>query len=1063
MIIFGTLYLILVFSSSIFAADESLKNYNSVIASYPLPNSTYANFELKDHKYWSDLKLGSYTVKAKIGLRKDSHPLVYKSIDLSPRQESSKFDYPKSPDSDTFISNPLYKEILPPIEWRNLNLSFSEFDELNLEYQDVDPTNPSLIRLEIVVSGENLEEKKTKVMVEGKYNPMILLNTEILSSFSWKKKSYRYLAKRTLDLTSDSSWQYIYKNKKIFFQKRFAFDLSKIEAIDLVFKNKADFEQIRALNCNLRIGFAFRIKPAKIVECKNFPQRFVRFDERMGFRLWIGDHIRSLFANQNIVYLDELIFFLPRHLSSEFTDQPLHSIQFQGLTTPQPLKAAQKLSRINSKNHSDPVLHFYHPVESPSAGEMRLNFPFKKISALTGDNSKIHSISIQHKNSDTSTEFRFQHLKILNYFLKDLPAIQNIGAHFSKRWGGPFFDLTDKTDKNEKFESVQVEAFYPFYSFPQKIGALYTQYTNSQLLEVKPSFKSPTNTFKVFGVQFKTDGLFYKSRPESQGIKLEGKGDWVEIYLPLNKRLEKNSRFFLGLLEGMANTLNIEVHPISQGRKLSPFFPSFNKPEKINIPPGKIDSFRIRINSIGDSFSFTIKEIALFLPVLLLPSEVFDKTIPIDTEFPLIPQNTQSVPQKEIHYLGGHLSTPLFSNTTQLKELSWETAIGRKMSRFRSLKISYKIPPAMQASNPCWLHITLAGNKQEAENTICPDKSADQLIIPSGLLFSNLENNSNETIESIKWKVSIKNAIPFSKLSWPLEISATLLGYETDTFRNHIANTPIISWNNKPYFPKSFKKIPSETLVKDSFWINLGSFEKIDHQSTPAYFNSLKHPHFHIEKIFLERAKPITFKEYQSLLAKQTEEKEIEENINTPIYQIALFILIIIGFLLFGRKLANFSIKWWQSIHDQDSSAHNIKKFIYSAITLYLTGYLLVLIKWRFGADFLLSTGSIVMVLAWHIFVSNFRPHIESTWPILARECYKRPGFPYITGFLLILLSANFFLLIYLNPVAEQLAIVAYCLLLIGIFLESRALWKKQCQKDDSNRHRDSFDEAPSA
>ncbi len=1042
MIIFGILIFSFFFNSLAIAAtqNERLEKTEVVHVSYPISNFSSAKFLLNINELDDKLLPGSYNIKAKFNFKSKISPIKLNNIILASNEES--FSNPLS--SKKILNNPLPSIPLNvnsknrPLNYKfpNLDIPFSNLDQLNLDYFDHSSKKSSEIQLEMVVSGENL--KRAKVFVKGNYNPLILKNSEYLVTSPWNKKNLGYLIKRTIDSAPNQAWQYKYKNKYLFFQKRFTFDLSKIEAIDFVFKKGVDYKLIRKLNCNLRVGYALRIKPTKIIECKKFPQKFMHFENGMGFRLFIADYIRSEFTNDVKIYLDELIFFIPSSLSPNFTDQPLNSVNFQELTIPR--KSIRSNLSESKENHkeTEPTFYFYNQIETSSSGMMHLKLSLDKISEIIGSNGIIHSINLS-SHSNNSTRQQLHKLKIINFILGDLPITQDIGNQLSVRWGGLFLK---PNEQEHKIESVHVKSFIPFYDIPQYFSSRYLT-INSEYLGLKTYYNSPTKSFKYYGLKFKTDGYFYKRDSEINGLDLEGKGNWIEFELPFNSTLDNGTRFFLDLYQGWHNILDIQVFPFIQGIEQPPFSPLINKSYKTINSSHKIEKFRIRINLVGGFYQILLKEIAIFNPILIEPSKVFDNSLPLETEIPLIPYNIQSTPRKNIKHSQGRISTYLFGDTRQIKKLAWETTIEKKLSQIRGLKLSYKIPPILQISNPCWLQITLISNKQNVSDKVCPDRTADQLIIPLNSFFTNLDIQSNDTVKAIKWEITTKNNIPPDKNSWPIEIGVSIFNYEIDTLRNHIAKTPIIFWNDHILSPEFIKEFKFEGNLKEALWMNIGVLKKDFRKNNFPILGLWDHPYLEVESINLEKTKSISLDEYNNLIQINSESTTIGNTHYISIYRIILFFFLIIV-LFEGTKHSQILLNTEWKLSFFNKSYISYFKFLYfSAIILYLIGWIFSLINWRIGADIFLSFASIVVVLIFHKYIFRSRHKIENICPNLTPLIFKSSGTPYLFGFLTSLAISNLFLLVLLNPIAEHIAIIGYYLLIIGLILESKALLKK--------------------
>lgn len=140
-----------------------------------------------------------------------------------------------------------------------------------------------------------------------------------------------------------------------------------------------------------------------------------------------------------------------------------------------------------------------------------------------------------------------------------------------------------------------------------------------------------------------------------------------------------------------------------------------------------------------------------------------------------------------------------------------------------------------------------------------------------------------------------------------------------------------------------------------------------------------------------------------------------------------------------------------------------VRTWITITTGLYLMGILALLIKWRGGTDFFFSFAAISAVLAWRNLTPYLRPKLEQHWPSLADKVYGGAGTHYIAGFLVTLVMSAFFLIIKLEPVAEQIAVVGYFMLVTGVVLEARALRKKPAGDESYDSSKVVENEAPRA
>jgi len=88
-------------------------------------------------------------------------------------------------------------------------------------------------------------------------------------------------------------------------------------------------------------------------------------------------------------------------------------------------------------------------------------------------------------------------------------------------------------------------------------------------------------------------------------------------------------------------------------------------------------------------------------------------------------------------------------------------------------------------------------------------------------------------------------------------------------------------------------------------------------------------------------------------------------------------------------------------------------------------------------------SGGICLTLACCHFIYLMENFLEKRFPSLAKYVYRSPGSPYIASFIIILLFCALFLVVNLEPLANQLAIIGYYLLVIGVVKELIAFLKK--------------------
>ncbi len=91
------------------------------------------------------------------------------------------------------------------------------------------------------------------------------------------------------------------------------------------------------------------------------------------------------------------------------------------------------------------------------------------------------------------------------------------------------------------------------------------------------------------------------------------------------------------------------------------------------------------------------------------------------------------------------------------------------------------------------------------------------------------------------------------------------------------------------------------------------------------------------------------------------------------------------------------------------------------------------------------DTAYIILMVIIVSLVRRMRPRLIRKWPYFR----EKPSAPYIMLFMILLLSCAFLLMIKLEPVAEQVANIAYFLLVIGVGIEFYQLMREKKDKKE--------------
>ena len=262
----------------------------------------------------------------------------------------------KPGDHETSINIPLKNNFTPE------DKTPTSLDEIQIEYQDFFPKNPSQFSFEMAVLEKQTSTfqknppiwKKKIVTAIPKQLSMPKIKENLFAT-SIKKKNALYLIKRRLGLPFDPSWrltqdEVIAKNhgKRTVFQRRFDMDLRFIEFIDIVFRENVTENDLNSFRCNFRITHTETAKKLKLIEHYKLAHGYKYFEGanqilnikgKKTIRFNIGDFVRNAYKAHKVVFLKEMIIFLPGLVDEVMLKRPIQSINFyenNQITQPMP-------------------------------------------------------------------------------------------------------------------------------------------------------------------------------------------------------------------------------------------------------------------------------------------------------------------------------------------------------------------------------------------------------------------------------------------------------------------------------------------------------------------------------------------------------------------------------------------------------------------------------------------------------------------------------------------------------------------------------------------------------
>lgn len=1226
-------FLILTFPLTKAIGEEARTEQSRIYTTYPLSDKKDTSRYIKELQPGEDLLPGTYKAKARLSLKREIKKVP---------SETFHFDFPENSNTSnekfqrgwasfekTYFWHPSNEEnvLTIPVSLKSTDegKSITNFNEIHIDYQDLFGENPSELGIQMLVSEKKLG--KTTAILGGtvgerQLTPIKKLN---ISSISWKEKDYSYLAKRALGLPFDDTWRHARSEANTVFQRRFHLNLDSFEAIDLVMQPGATKNQIKSLVCNFRIGFENFLTPGEILAWDSVPHKILNNQGQKILRIELGKYFQNRFGHRKGIHLEEMIFFLPGETSKILRNPILKTINFLAPDEFQPLVGVEIGKDTDKSKRISRVLLLSSHIEDLPQKRKRLVLDMRKLHDKLDGNAKFHSMTLiaQPKNPESITGFDLQSARAVSLWEEEQPVFLDKGKNLLSQWGGPFLNLGSDP---QKIEWPRVHAHLSFHKLPQKGLPLIFDENQKRDVRNQPGNENLNGLSTILNdenidktTNKKVDTIFHFGGAEiraypilsswnfgPQGLTLEGKeGGWVEISWPIQADIKKNTKFFLGITEGVQAIRSIQVVPLFSGQELQPVFGLPNHPFNIDSSVRKIDGIKIRMMLRNNHFKIKLDKSVIFQPVAVTPAQALDIPIPVRDETLLIPKNVISPSETQVTINRRNLMAILFPETNTPKTLTWTTDINQNVDGIQSVKINYQAPPTLIANHPCWLELTLVGSNYKVQKTVCPKLSSGQIVIPAHDLFYGSAIPSDAVIKFITWKVNFEDPTD-SKQPFVLGMAVTLEETKFLSLRQELIQHSVLEWQDEKIFPASLDDMPGLDLLSGSNWVNLGHLTiKKNVENNPS-LNFLVHPHLETQTVILEKSDPISSNEWASLM--ETDQTDIAPSMtmtglskllpplltiallwwvwkrgwNARLWKWSVFVWLrietlchrsfktisekgfllnrVVGFTILGPGLfmigrlieedtgklilgANaflfigvlwHELRWWfsasQKIISKTSGADNfitsppanqqkkndtlfknwmfgknkalppflylvatiglgcvsynlghgrdsvlsllpllgvlyfyipwiswffkgkIRIWVTTATVLYLLGIFGLLIKWRGGADLFFSIAGIAAVLVWRNLTPHLRPKLEQRWPSLADKVYGGEGTYYISGFILTLVMAAFFLIVNLKPVAEQIAVVGYYMLVVGVFLEAKALRKGNHEPNGENK-----------
>jgi hypothetical protein len=884
--------------------------------------------------------------------------------------------------------------------------TLADYDELWVEYRDLIDDNPTQINYSLLLeseAGSYSTPEKLHYLIQNPNNThtLVEVGVEDISKATWQPKDQLYLFKRVFGLEVDNNWRYIQEGGRVVLQRRFDRILSDNGSVDLVLDADTKLEW---LNLRLKTEDGDEI----IVEWESIPKQISKDDDdRLRIRMLLSE-LKKLHKQP---VLEEMVVFLAGATDEIVENRPLLSLHwmdieyeseaqdksFEGGQSNQGLK-----DRADNKKKNE-VIIVAHQVEEMGYGKKRLKLDLTKVLRQVDRNSKVASmvLSLEPELKKKLGGIEFSKIRLVSHYEEKVPVIAFKGRDLLKRWG---LELDSIANSNESY--------------------------------VWPVIYKHSNINK----KSTTIGL------QCQCIDLEWK---------VGKEIIEGSYLYIGGKEIQDKVLGIQATPYSfSGESLGNWFLKLNESVQFDKFVGnheRVDYIKIRVYLDTPSgnkdkikglvtqkeIRSPVTELALFAVDNLSFGEILDATIPFNQET-FLDLEIENKPYLEIQNKSSNIIINKAQDgpTTFIPlddeplhgDLFFNTVIDNR-SEDDFLVVSYEVPWIYPLMDKCWLDMTATGDGKEMQDKFCLDGSSGKKSI-----------HLPEWVDHIKWKATL----PLENDMWSnsdrdkFYLSIKLLT-TTTTIREQLVNQPVLTIDGNKLLPVDAKF----NKYRGNLYFDL------DDIKYGAYLNDIKHlehPWWEVDKIIFDREEPFSLEEWKEL--NQVELIEGGDGLFWLQLLKYLSILLVIWWLLANgwfnklfRVLTPSFLSLW-NLPVRVLSRLNIEvswgvAFLWWAIvtiSLYVSGVLLS--STTQGENYYFTFGGMAVVMSWRALVEHCQLSVESRWPGLSKKVYSGAGTKYFSGFIVVLVGVAVMLILSLEPIAEQLAIISYYMLLVGVALE---------------------------
>ncbi|MBF0467087.1 MAG: hypothetical protein HQK94_18625 [Nitrospirae bacterium] len=931
-----------------------------------------------------------------------------------------------------------------PLEISKLNdgstdrLAFPcDFNELWIEYKDVNPQNPSDVTISLDLhpitelthrAGEGQINYVTAIGGEVKLQPTEIID---VAGSDWKEKDIFYSFKRESGLSFDDSWRFVQDKERSVIRRRFHKDLSTFDAIDFEFSNGTEVKAV-----NMRLGFKDGSRPDVTLLWDALPKDIITDGDITIVRIWLGRYVRKNYSGAKKAFLEELIIHLYGQLGQVVRDRPFKRLVFQDYENSMAEIYDEEETYTGNKQNTEKkgIKIMRLPTQTDE-----LNSKIKRIKVDIGELSDVYAnhretalksvlLKVKPSGYDDYGGIWLEGIWALSNSDNKRTEVLNAIDNISQGFGGPFLSLSSDNDH------VEALKFLGYYSFNKSNDRkIFSQkyplgeeslVSNNDLLQDDRDVKIVANRIPLSNNERAVEG---------------DREHWLEILWSIDTIIKEDTRFLLRLSNGdefvRYGLMTIKSNSGDEFRRV--FEP--NKVLDLAGINGRITGIRLRMELEGGQSVIKLEDMALFRPVSLPLVEALKIPYPIYVYEPLNPEiNSKS---GDIDASRGRLKGVVWRQrrgSDYAGSLEWNTKVDNQTG-IRSVHFSFENSKTINAENPCWLSLTFIGERQRVSRDICRGSQNGDVNIPVPDIFSD---GGVDKLLLITWKADMGRQIVDNSHSLVFDFQMYVERLVWQSISEEMLKSPIFSVGGNKFYPKEGNADFTAQLLSGGAWFDMGT---IDSDNLTNDIRVVDNPYLQVTSVIAERVLPVgqlympEFKDKEKVLTSQWPKR---------LAKTGLFVLILAVLVHVWRK------GWWQKLWQmikyfigfilgylriirENTWAKLLPGNLYKMIFWIILSVLLYFIGLKTGGTgtniSFFTFGGLSGFLALRSLLWLVRPWITRRWSAAAKRIYEERGKVYFLGFMATIIGCAVSLVLNSEIVAEQLAVIGYYCIAAGV------------------------------